>query len=121
MTVIAVPKSQKTRITLLVSSVETYTKKETGEVRVSVQAIEAVPEGARKKGYGLVNYTAEPSIYDAVNFNGGLLQLSFFAEPREARNGFGNTTNQLHLLELIEEAPRNTPPAAGKPAGEAKA
>ncbi|MNG29329.1 hypothetical protein D3C84_1147400 [compost metagenome] len=49
-------------------------------------------------------YTAEPGIYDQIDLSQGLQVFEFLAEPREARNGFGNTTNRLHLLELVQPA-----------------
>ncbi|MCY1446924.1 hypothetical protein D9M71_635200 [compost metagenome] len=111
MSAIAIPKAKKASISLLVTSVDTYTTKSTGEVRVTVEAIEALPEG-RKKGYGVMAYTAEPTIYDQIDLSEGLQVLEFIAEPREARNGFGNTTNRLHLLELVQPAAVRAAPSA---------
>lgn len=100
---------------LFVINKDAYTSKTTGEVRCSVQALVPV-NGSRpnKKGYGVLEYTAEPAVYDALDLDNGPIMAQFETEPRESRNGFGNTTNADHLLRVIPERGAASPaPAKG--------
>ncbi|MBV1789015.1 hypothetical protein KQ940_13235 [Marinobacterium sp. D7] len=101
---------------LFVINKDAYTNKQSGELRCSVQVL--VPVGndrPNKKGYAVAQYSAEPAVYDALDLDNGPIMAQFETEPRESRNGFGNTTNSDHLLRVIPEAaakPSQTAPAA---------
>lgn len=94
--------SAKSKLSLFVINKDFYVKKETAEMRVSIQAL--VPAGSarpNKKGFSVTEYTAEPSVYEALDFSHGPMLVEFEAEPRESRNGFGNTTNTEHLVAVL--------------------
>ena len=95
---------------LFVINKDAYTTKQ-GELRCNVQVL--VPVGnnrPNKKGYAVAEYTAEPAVYDALDLDKGPVMANFETEPRESRNGFGNTTNSDHLMKVVP----STPAAAGK-------
>lgn len=94
----------KSTKTLFVINKDFYVKKDTGEMRVSVEVL--VPAGGtrpNKKGYSVAAFTAEPEVYEALNLDNGPIMVSFETEPRESRNGFGNTTNTDHLVSIIPD------------------
>ncbi len=110
--------SAKSKLTLFVINKDFYVKKDTAEMRVSVQAL--VPAGSarpNKKGFSVTEYTADPEVYEALDFTNGPMLVEFEAEPRESRNGYGNTTNTEHLLSVVAfpgRAPATSQPAATK-------
>lgn len=94
--------SAKSKLTLFVINKDFYVKKDSGEMRVSIQAL--VPAGSarpNKRGFSVTEYTAESAVYEALDFSNGPMLVEFEAEPRESRNGFGNTTNTEHLLSVV--------------------
>lgn len=104
----------KSTKTLFVINKDFYIQKATGEVRASVEVL--VPAGGtrpNKKGYSVASFTAEQEVYDALNLDNGPIMATFETEPRESRNGFGNTTNTDHLVRVI---PDQSQGAQNKPA-----
>lgn len=96
--------SAKSKLSLFVINKDFYIKKDTGEMRVSIQVL--VPAGSsrpNKNGYSVAEYTAEPAVYEALPdiTESGPILVDFEAEPRESRNGFGNTTNTEHLMAVL--------------------
>lgn len=103
----------KSTKSLFVINKDFYAKKDTGEVRVTVECL--VPAGGtrpNKKGYSVAAFTAEKEVYDALNLDNGPIMVNFESEPRESRNGFGNTTNTDHLLRVIADTKSAAAPAA---------
>lgn len=95
--------SAKSKLSLFVINKDFYVTK-TGQTRVSVQVL--VPAGSsrpNKKGYSVAEYSAEPAVYEALPdiVESGPILVDFEAEPRESRNGFGNTTNTEHLMAVL--------------------
>lgn len=119
--------SAKSKLSLFVINKDFYTKKDTGEMRVSIQVL--VPAGSsrpNKNGYSVAEYTAEPAVYEALPdiTESGPILVDFEAEPRESRNGFGNTTNTEHLMAVLsfpgqQAAQPSQQPAKGSDAGKA--
>lgn len=102
----------KSTKTLFVINKDFYAKKDTGEVRVTIEAL--VPAGGarpNKKGYSVAAFTADPEVYEALNLDNGPIMVNFESEPRESRNGFGNTTNTDHLLRVIADKSASAPAA----------
>ncbi|GGE47654.1 hypothetical protein GCM10007421_22400 [Halopseudomonas oceani] len=102
----------KSTKSLFVINKDFYAKKDTGEVRVTVECL--VPAGGtrpNKKGYSVAAFTAEKEVYDALNLDNGPIMVNFESEPRESRNGFGNTTNTDHLLRVIADKSAAAPAA----------
>jgi len=94
----------KSTKTLFVINKDFYVKKDSGEVRASVEVL--VPAGGtrpNKRGYSVASFTAEQEVYDALNLDNGPIMATFETEPRESRNGFGNTTNTDHLVRVIAD------------------
>lgn len=94
----------KSTKTLFVINKDFYAKKDTGEVRVTVECL--VPAGGsrpNKRGYSVAAFTADKEVYDMLNLDNGPIMASFETEPRESRNGFGNTTNTDHLLRVVSD------------------
>lgn len=119
--------SAKSKLSLFVINKDFYIKKETQEMRVSIQVL--VPAGSsrpNKDGFAVAEYTAEPAVYEAlpkISQTGPVL-VEFEAEPRESRNGFGNTTNTEHLMAVLsfpgqQAAQPQQQPAKGSDAGKA--
>ncbi len=103
--------SAKSKMSLFVINKDFYLKKDTGEMRVSIQVL--VPAGSarpNKNGYSVAEYTAEPAVYEALPdlAESGPILVEFEAEPRESRNGFGNTTNTEHLIAVLSWPGQNT-------------
>ena len=110
----------KSNKTLFVINKDYYVKKDTAEMRVSVEVL--VPAGGsrpNKHGYSVASFTADPSVYDAIDLSNGPIMVSFETEPRESRNGFGNTTNTDHLVAVIADQaqvkPQPRPAVESKP------
>lgn len=102
--------SAKSKMSLFVINKDFYIKKDTGEMRVSIQVL--VPAGSarpNKNGYSVAEYTAEPAVYEALPdiTESGPILVEFEAEPRESRNGFGNTTNTEHLVAVLSVPGQN--------------
>lgn len=122
-----------------VTKTDTYTSTKTGEIYANVQAISAIPEGARgnAKGFEITEYPIEPSLLDEIVFNGAPVRCKFASVVRPTQDRFGRTTNTQVLVELLEldgkslgqPAPRSAAPqqtqrpaqpAAEKPGDSAK-
>lgn len=113
----------KSTKTLFVINKDFYIQKATGETRASVEVL--VPAGGtrpNKVGYSVASFTAEQEVYDALNLDNGPIMATFESEPRESRNGFGNTTNTDHLVRVIADQSQSKPsPAPAPQSSQAKA
>lgn len=96
-----IPELKSTK-TLFVINKDFYVRKETGEMRVTIEVL--VPAGGsrpNKKGYAVAGFSAEQEVYEAINLDRGPVMVTFETEPRESRNNFGGTTNTDHLLSVV--------------------
>lgn len=112
----------KSTKTLFVINKDFYVQKASGEMRCSVEAL--VPAGGsrpNKKGYSVASFTAEPEVYEALNLDGGPVMATFESEPRESRNGFGNTTNTDHLVRVMADQSQGNQNKPAQAAQSAKA
>jgi len=121
-----------------VTKTDTYTSTKTGEIYANVQAISAIPEGARgnAKGFEITEYPVEPALLDEIVFNGAPVRCKFASVVRPTQDRFGRVTNTQVLVELLEldgkplgqPAPRSAAaqpssrqqPASDKPSDPAK-
>ncbi|MCE4073606.1 MULTISPECIES: DNA-binding protein [Pseudomonas] len=127
-------------VELWVIQTDTFTSKTSGEVFASVQAISPIPEGARgnAKGFEITQYDIEPTLLDAIVFEGSPVLCKFATVVRPTKDRFGNTKNTQVLTELLAtgkdvhtpapsrqpqpqaQAQRPTQPAAEKPSDSSK-
>ncbi|WP_435606325.1 DNA-binding protein [Pseudomonas knackmussii] len=105
-----------------VTKTDTYTSKSTGEIYANVQAISAIPEGARgnAKGFEITEYPVEPVLLDEIVFNGAPVRCKFASVVRPTQDRFGRVTNTQVLVELLEVDGKplgqtNSRPAAAQP------
>lgn len=87
-----------------VTKTDTYTSTKTGEIYANVQAISAIPEGARgnAKGFEITEYPVEPALLDEIVFNGAPVRCKFASVVRPTQDRFGRVTNTQVLVELLE-------------------
>lgn len=87
-----------------VTKTDTYTSTKTDEIYADVQAISAIPEGARgnAKGFEITEYPVEPTLLDEIVFNGAPLRCKFASVVRPTQDRFGRVTNTQVLVELLE-------------------
>ncbi|WP_343577287.1 DNA-binding protein [Pseudomonas sp.] len=90
-------------VELWVTQTDTFTSKTSGEVFASVQAISPIPEGARgnAKGFEITQYDIEPTLLDAIVFEGSPVLCKFATVVRPTKDRFGNTKNTQVLTELL--------------------
>lgn len=101
---------------LFVTKTDFYTKKETGEIRASVQVLSPIPADAfgNGRGYELTEFPADPSVLEAIDFSNGPAVYKFESQIRPTTDRFGRTTNTQVLTRLIEDAPaQRQAPAQG--------
>ncbi|MCP1643001.1 hypothetical protein J2T41_002620 [Pseudomonas citronellolis] len=109
-------------VELWVTQTDSYTSKTSGEIFASVQAISAIPEGARgnARGFEITQYDIEPTLLDGIAFQGQPLRCKFSTVVRPTKDRFGNTKNTQVLTDLLEvngKAPTAArPTAAPQPA-----
>lgn len=71
-------------VELWVTKTDTYTSTKTGEIYASVQSIAPIPEGARgnAKGFEISEYNIEPTLLDAIVFEGQPVLCKFASVVR---------------------------------------
>ena len=109
------------KTSLFVVKTDFYTKKDTGEVRASVQALSPIPAGVNgnAKGFELTEFQADASVLDAINLDNGPAVYEFECAIRPITNRFGQTTNTQVLVRVVEDKPaqRTAPqPSVQQPA-----
>ncbi len=87
-------------VELWVTKTDTYTSTKTGEIYASVQSIAPIPEGARgnAKGFEISEYNIEPTLLDAIVFEGQPVLCKFASVVRPTQDRFG-----AQLLEDVHE------------------
>ncbi len=89
-------------VELWVTKTDTYTSTKTGEIYASVQSIAPIPEGARgnAKGFEISEYNIEPTLLDAIVFEGQPVLCKFASvvrvlsgRSRVRRNGCSGSRN----------------------------
>lgn len=108
---------------LFVTKTDYYTKKDTGEVMATVQALSPIPAGAQgnAKGYEVTEYRADASVLDQVDLTQGPVSVKFESQIRPVTDRFGRTTNTQVLTKVIvDQQQRQAAPQSGKPADAAK-
>lgn len=104
---------------LFVTKTDYYTKKDTGEVMATVQALSPIPAGAQgnAKGYEVTEYRADASVLDQVDLTQGPVSVKFESQIRPVTDRFGRTTNTQVLTKVIvDQQQRQAAPQGGKPA-----
>ncbi len=76
-------------VELWVTKTDTYTSTKTGEIYASVQSIAPIPEGARgnAKGFEISEYNIEPTLLDAIVFEGQPVLCKFASVVRPQQAG----------------------------------
>ncbi|TLX69822.1 DNA-binding protein [Pseudomonas nicosulfuronedens] len=111
-------------VELWVIQTDTFTSKTSGEVFASVQAISPIPEGARgnAKGFEITQYDIEPTLLDAIVFEGSPVLCKFATVVRPTKDRFGNTKNTQVLTELLATGKDvHTPAPSRQPQPQAQA
>lgn len=77
-------------VELWVTKTDTYTSTKTGEIYASVQSIAPIPEGARgnAKGFEISEYNIEPTLLDAIVFEGQPVLCKFASVVRPTQDRF---------------------------------
>ncbi|MFY1021486.1 DNA-binding protein [Ectopseudomonas khazarica] len=104
---------------LFVTKTDYYTKKDTGEVMATVQALSPIPAGAQgnAKGYEVTEYRADASVLDQVDLAQGPVSVKFESQIRPVTDRFGRTTNTQVLTKVINEhQQRHSTSQGAKPA-----
>ncbi|WP_430303346.1 hypothetical protein, partial [Pseudomonas aeruginosa] len=93
-------------VELWVTKTDTYTSTKTGEIYASVQSIAPIPEGARgnAKGFEISEYNIEPTLLDAIVFEGQPVLCKFASVVRPTQDRFGRITNTQVLVDLLAGA-----------------
>ena len=75
-------------VELWVTKTDTYTSTKTGEIYASVQSIAPIPEGARgnAKGFEISEYNIEPTLLDAIVFEGQPVLCKFASVVRPTQD-----------------------------------
>lgn len=95
---------------LFVTKTDFYTKKDTGEVMASVQALSPIPEGSGNgRGFEVTEYRADASILEHIDVSDQPKLYKFESQIRPVRDGFGRTTNTQILTSVILDQPRSAP------------
>lgn len=93
----------KSTITLFVINADFYQPKDPAQsIRVTVQALVLSKSRQNKKGFSVVEYRAEPEVYQALDFSQGPCLVKFETETRELKDGFGNMANQEYLCRVLD-------------------
>ncbi|HBP3823600.1 TPA: DNA-binding protein, partial [Pseudomonas aeruginosa] len=105
-------------VELWVTKTDTYTSTKTGEIYASVQSIAPIPEGARgnAKGFEISEYNIEPTLLDAIVFEGQPVLCKFASVVRPTKDRFGNITNTQVLVDLLAVGGKPMAPTAQAPA-----
>ncbi|OQR37011.1 DNA-binding protein [Pseudomonas sp. T] len=105
-------------VELWVIQTDTFTSKTSGEIYASVQAISPIPDGARgnAKGFEITQYDIEPTLLDAIVFEGSPVLCKFATVVRPTKDRFGNTKNTQVLTELLATGKDAAAPAPARPA-----
>ncbi|ENT8435919.1 hypothetical protein [Pseudomonas aeruginosa] len=105
-------------VELWVTKTDTYTSTKTGEIYASVQSIAPIPEGARgnAKGFEISEYNIEPTLLDAIVFEGQPVLCKFASVVRPTQDRFGRITNTQVLVDLLAVGGKPMAPTAQAPA-----
>ncbi|MBG7440526.1 DNA-binding protein, partial [Pseudomonas aeruginosa] len=105
-------------VELWVTKTDTYTSTKTGEIYASVQSIAPIPEGARgnAKGFEISEYNIEPTLLDAIVFEGQPVLCKFASVVRPTQDRFGRITNTQVLVDLLSVGGKPMAPTAQAPA-----
>ncbi|TEF28690.1 DNA-binding protein [Pseudomonas aeruginosa] len=105
-------------VELWVTKIDTYTSTKTGEIYASVQSIAPIPEGARgnAKGFEISEYNIEPTLLDAIVFEGQPVLCKFASVVRPTQDRFGRITNTQVLVDLLAVGGKPMAPTAQAPA-----
>ena len=108
-------------VELWVTKTDTYTSTKTGEIYASVQSIAPIPEGARgnAKGFEISEYNIEPTLLDAIVFEGQPVLCKFASVVRPTQDRFGRITNTQVLVDLLAVGGKPMAPTAQAPANPA--
>ncbi len=103
-------------VELWVTKTDTYTSTKTGEIYASVQSIAPIPEGARgnAKGFEISEYNIEPTLLDAIVFEGQPVLCKFASVVRPTQDRFGRITNTQVLVDLLAVGGKPMAPTARK-------
>lgn len=107
---------------LFVTKTDYYTKKDTGEVMATIQALSPIPAGAQgnAKGFEVTEYRADASVLDQVDLTQGPVVVKFESQVRPVTDRFGRTTNTQVLTKVINDhQQRQATQQQGKSAAEA--
>ncbi len=101
-------------VELWVTKTDTYTSTKTGEIYASVQSIAPIPEGARgnAKGFEISEYNIEPTLLDAIVFEGQPVLCKFASVVRPTQDRFGRITNTQVLVDLLAVGGKPMAPTA---------
>ncbi len=101
-------------VELWVTKTDTYTSTKTGEIYASVQSIAPIPEGARgnAKGFEISEYNIEPTLLDAIVFEGQPVLCKFASVVRPTQDRFGRITNTQVLVDLLAVGGKPVAPTA---------
>ena len=104
-------------VELWVTKTDTYTSTKTGEIYASVQSIAPIPEGARgnAKGFEISEYNIEPTLLDAIVFEGQPVLCKFASVVRPTQDRFGRITNTQVLVDLLAVGGKPMAPTAQAP------
>lgn len=99
--------SASSKTSLFVVKTDFYTKKDTGEVRASVQALSPIPAGVNGngKGFELTEFNADASVLDSIDLTNGPAVYEFECAIRPITNRFGQTTNTQVLVRVVDDKP----------------
>ncbi len=104
-------------VELWVTKTDTYTSTKTGEIYASVQSIAPIPEGARgnAKGFEISEYNIEPTLLDAIVFEGQPVLCKFASVVRPTQDRFGRITNTRKVPVATPRASRSANTTSSRP------
>src|SRR5690606_36147650 len=100
--------------TLFVTKTDWYAKKDSGEVRASIQALSPIPQGTpgNARGFELTEFAADPGVLDQIDHDKLPCLVTFQTVVRTMQNRFGGTSNTQVLMAVVPENNQRQQPQA---------